>query len=278
MPITTPAQLLLAIAAREKLEATCAALGIDREQALALLQGAAKALQEQGTPARAHAAPRSAGTPPAPPPEAYTQALPPRALPRPGRKPTAAELERAADALLSGAGPHARAVVASSFAAAPSAMAGKAARPPAERASPPASLNAPLPSRVVVYSDGASRGNPGPGGAGAVIADPSGRILRRLGRFLGRVTNNIAEYEGVLLGLRGALEGGAREVTVRADSELAIRQLDGVYRVKNAALLPLFNEARALLGRFDKVTLQHVPRAQNAAADEMSNRAIDEKL
>jgi ribonuclease HI len=131
---------------------------------------------------------------------------------------------------------------------------------------------------LLVYSDGASRGNPGPAGAGAVISEPGGAVLRRLGRFLGSATNNVAEYEGLLLGLAGALEGGAREVHVRADSELLIRQLEGRYQVKHPALRPLFQKAKALLARFDRVRLEHVPRAQNAQADEMSNRAIDEKM
>ena len=277
MPITTPAQLLLAIAEREPLEATCAALGIGRPQAAALLRGAAKALQEQqgqhaAAPARAGV---RAPSPPAADPRSATVPTPPLVLAKAGgRRPSSAELDKAAAALLSGAGPAAMAAVAGAYPRDGGGQGGAPSRPTVDSAG----SREPLPPRVVVYSDGASRGNPGPGGAGAVIAEPGGRILRRLGKFLGRVTTHVAEYEGVLLGLRAALAGGVREVVLRADSELAIRQLDGVYQVKNAALKPLFNEARALLGRFDKVTLQHVPRAQNAAADEMSNRAIDEQL
>lgn len=132
--------------------------------------------------------------------------------------------------------------------------------------------------RLRVFSDGASRGNPGPAGAGAVIEDEQGNVVERLGRFLGRQTNNVAEYEGLLLGLRRAQELGAREVEVRADSELLIRQLQGRYRVKNPALQRLHGEAVALLQVFSKVGLRHVPREENGAADEMSNRAIDEKM
>jgi ribonuclease HI len=132
--------------------------------------------------------------------------------------------------------------------------------------------------RVAVYSDGASRGNPGPAGAGAVVLDAQGRVIARLGKFLGRHTNNVAEYEGLLLGLRHALQLGAREVDVRADSELLIKQLAGAYRVKNEGLKPLFEEAQRLLKRFDKISLRHVPREANTLADEMSNRAIDEKM
>jgi ribonuclease HI len=111
-----------------------------------------------------------------------------------------------------------------------------------------------------------------------VLVDESGNVVAELGRFLGEKTNNVAEYEGLLLGLRRAIDLGAREVEVLADSQLVIRQLAGVYRVRNQGLKPLFDEAKRLLGRFKKVELRHIPREMNAAADEMSNRAIDENM
>jgi ribonuclease HI len=129
-----------------------------------------------------------------------------------------------------------------------------------------------------VFSDGAARGNPGPAGAGAVVTTPDGKVLARRGRFLGKTTNNVAEYEGLILGLQAAQELGAREVEVRADSQLLIRQLKGEYAVRHAGLKPLHAEALRLLGSFDRYTLQHVPREENALADEMSNRAIDEEM
>ena len=132
--------------------------------------------------------------------------------------------------------------------------------------------------RVRVFSDGAARGNPGPAGAGAVLLDDGGHVIERLGRFLGKQTNNVAEYEGLLLGLRKARALGVREVEVRADSQLLIRQLQGSYAVKNEVLKRLHAEALALLRAFDKYELVHVPREENALADEMSNRAIDERL
>ena len=203
--VLTPAQLLLAIAQHEPLEATLAATpGLTREQAVRLLRGAALQL--------AQTAPRPAALAP------RTQEVDLRELPAGSLK------------------------------------------------------------RVQVFSDGAARGNPGPAGAGAVILDQAGHVLARVGKFLGRQTNNVAEYEGLLVGLRRAQELGAREVDVRADSLLMIKQLEGDYRVKNEGLKPLFLEARRLLKQFDKVTLGHVPREQNALADEMSNRAIDEKM
>lgn len=132
--------------------------------------------------------------------------------------------------------------------------------------------------RLRVYSDGAARGNPGPSGAGAVLVEPSGQVVDRLGKFLGVQTNNYAEYMGLLLGLKRARELGVREVEVFADSELMIRQLGGRYQVKSPSLRPLYEEALRLLNDFMRVKLVHVPREMNTAADEMSNRAIDERL
>lgn len=137
---------------------------------------------------------------------------------------------------------------------------------------------APAISRVRLYSDGAARGNPGLAGAGAVLVEPSGQVVDRLGKFLGTQTNNFAEYMGLLLGLRRAKELGVREVEVFADSELMIRQLGGRYQVKSPSLRPLYEEALKLLNTFERVKLVHVPREMNRAADEMSNQAIDERL
>ena len=132
--------------------------------------------------------------------------------------------------------------------------------------------------RMRVYSDGAARGNPGLSGAGAVLVEPSGQIVDRLGKFLGVHTNNYAEYMGLLIGLRRAKDLGVREVEVFADSELMIRQLGGRYQVKSVTLRPLYEEAVKLLNDFSRVKLVHVPREMNKAADEMSNRAIDERM
>lgn len=132
--------------------------------------------------------------------------------------------------------------------------------------------------RLRLYSDGAARGNPGPSGAGAVLVEPSGQVVARLGKYLGTQTNNYAEYMGLLIGLKHAKSMGAKEIEVFADSELLIRQLGGRYQVKSPSLRPLYEEAVKLLNDFSRVKLVHVPREMNAAADEMSNRAIDERL
>jgi len=142
----------------------------------------------------------------------------------------------------------------------------------------PEAKKAPPAHAVIVYSDGAARGNPGPAGAGAVLVDPAGNVVARLGRFLGKQTNNFAEYQGLLLGLKHAKELGYRQVEVRADSQLLIRQLKGEYAVRHAGLKPLHAEALRLLRSFDAYQLEHVPREENALADEMSNRAIDEEM
>ncbi len=133
-------------------------------------------------------------------------------------------------------------------------------------------------NRLRVYSDGAARGNPGPSGAGAVLVDPRGRVVERLGKYLGVQTNNVAEYTALILGLQRARELGVDEVEVFADSELMIRQLGGRYQVKSPSLRPLYEQARGLHNEFSRFKLVHVPREMNAAADEMSNKAIDERL
>lgn len=128
---------------------------------------------------------------------------------------------------------------------------------------------------VHLYTDGASRGNPGPAGAGALLTDPAGNLLAEVSEPLGLATNNVAEYTALLRGLERALALGARRVRVFADSELMIRQLQGAYKVKNAGLLPLFQQARTLLRRFEEVSLTHVPREKNREADRLANQAID---
>ncbi len=143
-----------------------------------------------------------------------------------------------------------------------------AARPP--EAAPAA--------RTRLYTDGAARGNPGPAGAGAVIVSPQGHIVAKIGKFLGENTNNYAEYMGLILGLKRAKAMGIKALDVFADSELLVRQLNGEYQVKAENLRPLFEEARQLLAGFPEVTLRHVRREENQAADEMSNRAIDQRL
>lgn len=177
-------------------------------------------------------------------------------------------------------------------AAAPAASARQAAEPSAARAPAASARKAAEPARapaalghakaagglkLVVNTDGACRGNPGPSGAGWVISEPSGRQLATGGIFLGRRTNNEAEYLAAAMGLKAAAEMGASSVTLRADSELMVRQLQGRYQVKNAKLLPLFRQVKELCAGFADFTAQHVYREQNAEADHQANLAIDER-
>jgi len=128
-----------------------------------------------------------------------------------------------------------------------------------------------------LFCDGASRGNPGPAGAGAVLSNPRGEVAAQLARYLGETTNNVAEYQALILGLREAVRLGARKLQVFADSELLVRQLNGQYRVKSPHLLPLWRLAKIELQNFEAYTVSHVPRAENRLADELANQGIDQR-
>ncbi len=132
--------------------------------------------------------------------------------------------------------------------------------------------------RTRLYTDGAARGNPGPAGAGAVILNPDGHIVAKIGKFLGDSTNNVAEYMGLILGLKRAKAMGIKELEVYSDSELLVKQIAGEYQVKAEHLRPLHDEAKVLLQGFSFIQVRHIPREQNEQADAMSNRAIDERL
>ena len=126
--------------------------------------------------------------------------------------------------------------------------------------------------------DGASRGNPGEAGFGIHVTAPDGSEVASLYGYLGQATNNVAEYQALLHGLRFALARGASRVEVFSDSELLVRQLEGRYRVKNAGPpVPLHREAQVLLARFERARVAHVPRERNREADALANRAVDER-
>lgn len=131
------------------------------------------------------------------------------------------------------------------------------------------------PRRLVVYTDGAARGNPGPAGAGVCIEDEAGNRLAEGARYLGETTNNVAEYRALVLGLERARELGADALEVRADSELMVRQMRGEYRIKSAPLRALAERAQALASHFGCVEYVHVRRELNRDADRLANRAID---
>jgi ribonuclease HI len=127
----------------------------------------------------------------------------------------------------------------------------------------------------VLRTDGGARGNPGPAGVGFVLECPDGTVARRGGRPIGPATNNAAEYRALIWGLRTAIDAGVSRIEVRSDSELVVRQVNGVYRVKDAGLQPLHREVCGLLDSFAWYRVVHVPRAENVAADELVNRALD---
>jgi ribonuclease HI len=129
--------------------------------------------------------------------------------------------------------------------------------------------------KVVVHVDGGARGNPGPAAAGAVVSTPDGEVLDEASELLGVATNNVAEYRGLLVGLARAKALGATEVEVVNDSELIAKQVNGEYKVKHAAMRPLYLDAMAALREFDSWAIRSVPRAQNAGADALVNQALD---
>ena len=131
---------------------------------------------------------------------------------------------------------------------------------------------------VMIFCDGGSRGNPGPSAIGAVVLDPTAdppKLLAEVSARIGITTNNVAEYEALIAGLEAAAEFEATCVRVRADSKLVIEQVKGGWKVKQPHLIPLRDRARALLAGYAETDLQHVPRAQNAAADALVNAALD---
>jgi len=127
-----------------------------------------------------------------------------------------------------------------------------------------------------LYCDGASRGNPGPAGAGIVLHDPQGRLQVNTGRYLGETTNNVAEYQALLLGLEEARKIEVKKLRIFADSELMVKQLTGRYRVKSPHLIPLWRQAVNALNQFETWDINHVPREENHLADAAANRAIDQ--
>jgi ribonuclease HI len=129
--------------------------------------------------------------------------------------------------------------------------------------------------KVVVHVDGGARGNPGPAAAGAVISTPDGAVLDEAAESIGVATNNVAEYRGLLLGLRRARALGASEVDVVNDSELVAKQVSGAYKVKHRDMKPLHAAALEALGGFERWSIRSVPRAQNADADALVNQALD---
>ena len=133
--------------------------------------------------------------------------------------------------------------------------------------------------KYFLYTDGAARGNPGPGGAGVYLTHESGEEIKKIGIYLGTVTNNVAEYQALLIGIESYLKHVKRpkqsELHICMDSELVVRQVQGQYKVKNPHLQKIFNQVMEKLGSL-KYVIRHVPREENDVADQLANEAIDE--
>ncbi len=130
----------------------------------------------------------------------------------------------------------------------------------------------------LIFTDGASRGNPGPASIGAAIYDEAGKEIHAISRRIGRATNNEAEYQAAIAALEAAVAMGAQKVELRMDSELIVRQLEFRYRVRNARLKPLFGRLVDLRRRFTAFQVRAIPREQNRRADELANLALDRGL
>ena len=130
--------------------------------------------------------------------------------------------------------------------------------------------------KAILYADGAARGNPGPAGSGAVLLDDDGHIIAEVTKFLGVTTNNVAEYNALIIGLEEAQRRGVDEIDIRMDSLLVVQQMRGLWKIKHPNMKPLAQRAGELLASFPKRSIAHVPREDNAIADALSNRAIDE--
>lgn len=134
------------------------------------------------------------------------------------------------------------------------------------------------PQQVIIHTDGASRGNPGPAGIGLAVYSSEGEIIYEYGASIGENTNNFAEYLAVVRALEIATEKGVRQLIIRSDSQLLVRQLTGEYKVKSETLSPLHNQCINLVKKFSRVSFEHVRRELNKKADEMANLALDQVL
>ncbi len=131
---------------------------------------------------------------------------------------------------------------------------------------------------LIAHSDGGARGNPGPAGYGVVIKDESGRKVAALSEYLGHQTNNFAEYQGLIAALEYAIEHGPKALKLISDSELLVRQIKGIYKVKNATLQELYGRAKELIAQLDWFSIGHAFREQNQDADRLANEAMDKGM
>ena len=133
-------------------------------------------------------------------------------------------------------------------------------------------------TRLTSFTDGVARGNPGDGGFGVIIKGRDGNLLEEIGGYLGVTTNNFAEYSGLVAALKASLKYQAAHIEIYSDSQLVVRQLNGLYRVKSESLLPLHKEARILMSLLGNVAVFYIPREKNKEADALANKAVDQKI
>ena len=129
--------------------------------------------------------------------------------------------------------------------------------------------------KVVIFADGASRGNPGLSAIGATIKNEHGQLIASISKGIGITTNNQAEYRAIIAALEEAIRLGAKQADISLDSQLVVRQISGEYRVKNSALKPLYQQAKQLLSRLESFNIRHITRQQNKEADRLANLALD---
>ncbi len=129
--------------------------------------------------------------------------------------------------------------------------------------------------RVIIWVDGASRGNPGPAAIGAIIKDDQSKLLARISQRIGTTTNNQAEYRAIIAALEKAVRLGASRVELNSDSELVVRQINGKYQVKKASLKSLYKQVKRLQDLLQSFTITHIPRQQNTEADSLANTALN---
>ncbi|MFH1269818.1 MAG: ribonuclease HI family protein [Candidatus Omnitrophota bacterium] len=127
------------------------------------------------------------------------------------------------------------------------------------------------------YIDGASKGNPGPSGIGVVVCR-GGETIKNISSFIGNTTNNVAEYTALIYALQEGITLDAKKVEINTDSQLLYRQIKRIYKIKNANILGLYNQARLLMSAFEDVSLRHIPREENKGADKLANKAVKEAV
>jgi ribonuclease HI len=130
-------------------------------------------------------------------------------------------------------------------------------------------------NKVIIHTDGAARGNPGPAAIGVIIKGENGNLLARISRCIGVTTNNQAEYQAIITALEKAISLSVQQVALKSDSELVVKQINGQYKIKNTGLRALYQRVVQLIGSLESFSISYIPREQNAGADALANKALD---